>query len=715
MVSFVLIVGLVVIGIFFINSVNLSDLVNDHWPPISTLDQRYHSIEESVSIITKQGFITDVLVSISESDLKKQALPLIENNRKKIENIKINGISNIKLNDVMISFLPQGITAFLDVQFKIDNLDLTIGVTASGDVAIVPKENGVVLKPALTNLEIKPVSRIKGRWLLIKNPKDKLLSQLTTILESLLVNINGVAFKNGFHIPFDLSITENFSPKKIKTNKKINITGDDIPLKISLPSLAVYVNESSLNILGSTANQPNVNSAVATSTQVTEELLLSGFQKLTTAVNTSLFKSFGDEFSLKKTTSTVVVRKGMLSSIINKSLNSLNIGLSMKDFLTIPKLGAPDNSNKFSQDIAVHDKQTLPSCKGLYRDFHGEACDNPCSYAHIICEKPCNLPDCNKSYSLPSCDYGCKWSKPKRCAKEAACKVERETKRAAYDVKKAACKVKREAKRAACDAKIAACKVDRETRRENCKRKNTECKTKREIDRLAHQAENELRVAKCKGKKAALKLVDGLVKLGELEGEYWVNNSRLHSVISSINVTDKLSGLTIKSSINSSLDARLRIWVNSEGLGHIACLFSFRKTLKTHAVYQNKNLVLKGIFSHKYNENGNLVIIGKTLPLSLSVKLSPSPYSQLIKDPGFLINCTLLNMVIPTVAGAQLLKEGSLGDEFSTLFGRAKIDIEEQEFPFVIQPITIGNNDESFKLVPKWGDKLIKFDFESKK
>ena len=122
----------------------------------------------------------------------------------------------------------------------------------------------------------------------------------------------------------------------------------------------------------------------------------------------------------------------------------------------------------------------------------------------------------------------------------------------------------------------------------------------------------------------------------------------------------------------------------------------------------------KGGLSHRYDDNDRLVLVGKTEPVAITADLSPSPYTQLIQDPGFLLNCTFLNMAIPTVAGIQLFKEGSIGDEFSTLFGRAKIDIEEQEFPFGIRPINIGKGESALKLKPSWGTKSIRFDIQSR-
>ncbi len=626
------IVGLVV----FSSSDSFSKLINKKWPPISSLDQRYESVLTSTETVSQKEFSSDILLSISESDLKDQALPLIDKEKGKISDLSIDGISSLKINEVDLSLLNQGITTTLNIEFKINSLDLLIKAVVSGDVSIVVKDDGVLLKPALTYIQINPVNPVKDRWLLLTNSKEALVANVSALLERLLNNINGAIFENGFHIPFELYMAEKFSPKDIEKKDNINISGDDVPLNLSLPTLAVYISDSSFKVLASSSNINKVRKERPKST-ITEKDFNDAFTELERIIGKILAASFGDEYlSIGDDVSVVLLRKIYLANLINESLENLNITISAKDFITIPKPGDPEGKNKFSQDIAVHDKQKLPSCNGLYRDFKGEACDNPCSYSHLKCDNPCSYShiNCDVHCSLSNCDYGCKAYRPDRCAREAACKVARETKRAACDAKKAACKIDRETRRENCKRKNTECKIDRETRRENCKRKNTECKMERETKRIAHQAENEARVAKCKTKRAALKLVDGLVKLGEISGEYWVSNSHLKSSIKSIRVSDDLSEIKVNSDIDVSLDARLRVWVNPEGLGHIACVFSFRKTLETHATYHNPNQYFEGGIAHKHKD-GVLTLIGKTKPVNLTANLSPSPYSQLIQDQDF--------------------------------------------------------------------------------
>jgi hypothetical protein len=301
---------------------------------------------------------------------------------------------------------------------------------------------------------------------------------------------------------------------------------------------------------------------------------------------------------------------------------------------------------------------------------------------------------------------------------EAKAKILSESWLVKIQAREAACKVARESRRAALDARRAACITDRETRRVNCQRKNAECITKREADRIAHQAENETRVAKCNTKRAALKLVDGLVKLGEIHGDYWVKNSSLSSNIKRLNVIEDLSQATIAASLDVSLDASVRLNVNPEGLGHIACVFGFRKTLDTHANYHNDNLLIKGVISHRKDPEGNLQIVVTTEEQKIKhIKLDPSPYEQLIADPGFVLNCTFLTMAIPTVAGAQLLSQkvfnkGKVNDSLKTMFGRGSFTMKSKEYPFTIKPIKIGKKDDNLALKPKWGNKLIRFDLK---
>ena len=714
---FIVILGFVISGIvFFSTTDSLHKLINKNWSPHSNLNMRYESILHSSAIISENSF-ADILISMTEVDLKRQVIPLIEKKLKQLTDVSLEGISELFVDTVDLSLLAQGIKSCLVIKFKIDALDLFVTTVLSGEVGIITKENGVLLKPLINHISINPVNPIKDRYLLITGLKEKLVSQAISILNDFLVFINDEIFKDGFHIPFKLTLADEFKPQNISCKGNISIKGDNIPINISLKRLAVYINESSFNILAFASegakhkDYPDKRIEI-----VTESDFQKAFQKFEFDVKKSLNKSFSKDYLPNNNVSLVLVRKHLLAEIINQSLNNIDITISAKDFIILPKPGSPSDSNKFSQDITLHDKQSLPSCKGLYEEFKGKLCDNPCSYDHITCDENCRQGSCKgpcRTRGCPSCQiirsitniFKGEFREIKDCSKRTACEAENVARRTACTT----CKATKAAQKVACDARVKACKIDRETRRINCERKNKECKVKREAARLAHQAKNELRVAECKSKRAVLKLVDGLVKLGEIEGQYWVNKSTLNSNISGIYITNDLDEIRIKSNIRASLDARLRVWVNPEGLGHIACVFGFRKTLETHATFHDKNFIIKGALSYKYDENDSLVFIGKTEQIQLNAKLSPSPYSQLIQDPGFVLNCFFLNLAIPTVAGVQLLKEEGISDEFSTLFGRAKIEIREQEFPFTLRPINVGIGKNSLKLVPKLGEKSIKF------
>lgn len=677
----VLTIAIAILVIVAITHRTISDRINEKWP-LSTYDQRYASITRANHILNSPKFMADVAIKISKEDFIKHSKKALVEYQKEIEKVSIEGLSNMKVSDSNINLIDQGIRVAISLSFQLNELDIPLNAIVSGDVAIEPRHDHILFRPALTYVELKPSQPVKERWLSWKIGEELAVEMVTALLNNFLENINAEVFKEGYSIPFDIQVAKEFSPKDIKPKQGMQVSGSNIPLHYTLPTIVTFIDNDALIVIGSTTEASNIGHVEPLGV-IDVENFRTHFQTYSKDIHTALVESFGEDISLSGSKTSVLVRKETVSNLINSAFNQIELSLSLKDFLVVPRPGAPAGSNKFAQDIAVHEKQNLPSCKGLYREFKGSPCDNPCSYSHINCDVACNL---------PSCDYGCKWSRPDRCVREAACKALRET------------------KRAACDAKKATCIVDRETRRTNCERKNTECRLKRETDRIAHQTENELRVAKCKSQRLALILVDGLLKLGEIEGEYWVNNSRMTIIITNISVENDLSAIAIKSNLDSSLDARLRIWVNPEGLGHIACIFNFRKTLETHATYSNSRLVLKGAISHRYDQEGNLVLVWITEPVKISANLSPSPYSQLIQDPGFLLNCTFLNMAIPAVAGTQLFKEGSFSDELSTLFGHAKYELESQEIPLTIRPVEIGRGKQKVRLNPKWLKKAIRFE-----
>jgi hypothetical protein len=686
-------VSLIVIlsGVFY-SLDSLSKQVNELWPPLTTYAVRYTSTQKNLSIVNDEQFVPDVLVSLTRNEILKQSKPYIEDIKKKASKINVDGLSELKLNDVKLLPIEQGVMVKVDTQFTIDEIGLTVNAVAIGDVAFEASINAFTMRPVLSQININPINSVKDKWIVLRYVRNNLVESISGMLSSLIDNLNGIFLKDGFTIPVDLSITKQFSLSDIKNKDNISIAGSDVEMNYALPSFAFFITNQSINLMASTQKGDQSGKQIITPKDISSQQFMSEYKKLQDAVTQKLDKTYGKEFTLKQPKTTAVVRKAMLANVINRTMSDLDINISAKEVIVVPDPNKPADDNKFFEEIKLHKDQKLPDCSGLRRQFKGEACDNPCSYSHINCEQNYN--------NLPSCDYGCSWRRPDRCAREAACKVARESRRAALD------------------ARRAACITDRETRRVNCQRKNAECITKREADRIAHQAENETRVAKCNTKRAALKLVDGLVKLGEIHGDYWVKNSSLSSNIKRLNVIEDLSQATIAASLDVSLDASVRLNVNPEGLGHIACVFGFRKTLDTHANYHNDNLLIKGVISHRKDPEGNLQIVVTTEEQKIKhIKLDPSPYEQLIADPGFVLNCTFLTMAIPTVAGAQLLSQkvfnkGKVNDSLKTMFGRGSFTMKSKEYPFTIKPIKIGKKDDNLALKPKWGNKLIRFDLK---
>lgn len=659
----------------------ISDKINEEWPPITSYDQRNMVVNKASQIISDPHFQADFVANLTEQAIQTHSQKSIDEYIKQISLVSVDGLSEIKVHRAEFRFINQAIRFHVEMAFTIDALKLPVLASAEGDVAVENGTNMVRLRPALSHIKLSPANKVREWWNFRHQLNHGLISGTSALLKQYINNVNGEAFKQGIEIHYSVNALKHFSPKDVASKPNVQVSGNDIEVTFdTLPNAVSFVNDNGLLIIASTkaVAEPDIEVVGSVSETEFEE----NNQRYRAAVEKVLGDSFGQANYLNRSETGALIRSGYLASKINETLDDMRISIKLSNFLQVPDPNKPVGHNTFFQDIAVHDKQSLPKCTGLRKPFRGEKCDDPCHYPYDSCNSGCNL---------SNCDYGCKWSRPDRCAREAACKVERET------------------RRAVCQARDASCKLEQDVRRENCSRKNTECKVSREAARVLHDAENEARVAKCNTDRLALKLVDGLVKLGEIHGEYWVDNSQLSSTITKIAVSEDISKASITSDIDAGLDTRLRVWINPEGIGHLACLFSFRKTLETHATFSQPNRVINADIHTRKNDKGGIELVAVTEPQLIKASLSPSPYQQLVDDDGFNLNCTFLSIGLPIVAGTQLLKEGRLGDGLASMFGRARITLDSQEFKFEIQPIDISLMESNIRLLPEWEEKSIGF------
>lgn len=372
------------------------------------------------------------------------------------------------------------------------------------------------------------------------------------------------------------------------------------------------------------------------------------FKQYTDQVNKHITNYFDESMlDLVKSTS-VTFNKTFIADTLNTSLEKLDITLQKDNFINLP-----EDKRKFQKEVRIGSAR-VPSCDGLRNACRGRDCDGPCRTE--TCE------DCtpHRFPYIPN----------------PACLV-----------RSGACQAENVLKQSAC----ATCKLVRAGEVGEC------------------QIENEVRVARCKANRELLRIVDDALVLVKLNGEFNVSSSTATANIKKLSFNNDLSRLTIVSSLDATANTSIKSHVVPQSIGHIACIFPFTKTLDSHIYGGLDNPDVTFNINHQEQTDGTLVLQVLSESNKIDINLMPPPFLQLISDPLFVMNCSVLTMAISTISGEELLRKGDIPEYLKPIFGTVSLDLKPQEFKLPIKPVTLGSNSFVIKVKPKWQNKTIGF------
>lgn len=231
----------------------------------------------------------------------------------------------------------------------------------------------------------------------------------------------------------------------------------------------------------------------------------------------------------------------------------------------------------------------------------------------------------------------------------------------------------------------------------------------RETARIAHQTENEAKVAACNVWRETL----DFLALGRFKGAV-SGNGKAFIYLNSFSFAEDLSQLTL--GFSGGLDGNLEsdLTLNPVDLGHIFfCYSNYDKKINSKIVLNIPEANRKiSIRSNREEENLNLNI--KLDKVSYDAKINPSPLHSLLLDPQFAVKCPIRSLLQLTTLGAaagRFLGMVKLAPEQELLLlgsVKGEYGIEEMKIPF--RPIKFKvNNGQYVKSTIFWNSKSILF------
>lgn len=401
-------------------------MINSQFPPLSTTDQQYSSIETNFNELKDfkphigSSIDKDLILKYLPIEIKKEAESYAD------ENFKIKNIELPKL-----SFDKQGIFSEADFTILSTKYDIEIRGKFSGVTAVSTKSDSLYLRNALSSLKIKSILFIKKP----KIPRKAFAKLVTPLLKKYIENLNGQFFKKPTIVRAGWGDTYTLNFRKMFKDPSLEIIGDSTDISRFTKRSSIRIKPNGISIMVElTKEKPAMNTLPAIQTKKrTEAELTNIFQRFDQKYDqywTSVFDPIDDK-SLVITN----ISKSEISNIFNDALSK---PLTVKQKLIIPQISFNQKLEVKRGDIDCQNVRTNFS----YPDFNGDKCDWSCM------KRICVFGICKKVED-PIC-----------ASTRAACRVKRETARIAHQTARETARIAHQIEN---ETKVTSCNVWRET------------------------------------------------------------------------------------------------------------------------------------------------------------------------------------------------------------------------------------------------------------
>lgn len=231
----------------------------------------------------------------------------------------------------------------------------------------------------------------------------------------------------------------------------------------------------------------------------------------------------------------------------------------------------------------------------------------------------------------------------------------------------------------------------------------------RETARIAHQVENEAKVAACNVQREAM----DFMSLGKFKGS--VSGSGAATVnFNSFRFNEDLSELTLQYSgdVNAKLQSQLEL--NPTDLGYVFfCYSNYGKNTSSNvslSIPQATNAIAIGTS----RDQENVLLTIKPEKIDYTASINPSPLHSLLSDPRFAVQCPISSLIGAIAAGAAVanfLDMIKLAPEQELLLmgkTKGKYGIDAVTIPFKPIVFRINGSDDK-KAFVYWNAHSIQF------
>ena len=642
------------------------------WSKIDLQEQRVRAIKaasESLSVINNP----QVLVQISRQDLSDLLVPALQ---ERLTDLKIKNTDSFLISSFKLSLGQQLIQLSAKFSMDITEPDFLLEGNLSMVGAVAMQANQLVVYPVLNSLKLEGVDRseVDMRWSDINNPgyflekaKLKFDKKMTSkiagdIFESTMKTINQEAFRHPVAIDLDLDAIKGLDLEKmVNQGEKEKAEYSLItPEKQSVSALklgdsAIHISAERLSMIAEIEVQGSTQpSQLKKFVDESPGSQLAGFSygNFSSQYN-SLIK---EHFDAVGQGSSIQIRKNLIAAVLNEALLTIN---QQHDDAGLFMLAASHEpvSDTMTENLRLW-KHNQVSCQDLRKS---------CEHTKSCVAEPCQK---------------------KSCAKDCG----------AFNL---SCKAKVELCRSKEEADFQACSLARKSEVEACQ---TAARDAEKGCRLKQDRE----IATCNKQLESLGKVDGYLNVATYTMDAGAGISRGNTIIKEVRLSEELETVQVKAMLTMTAPVYATVHISPGNAENLACVWQSNPSVTATASGGHPIDIETAITAKE--EKGQLVMQAalKSEPTLLTVE--PSPWSQLVSNPDFLLNCFLLDIPMKPVAIADFINldsvESGLGRLVHGKFEFKGLDVTINQS---IGPLQLRTQHASKVYQPTWGDKSIGF------
>ena len=596
----------------------------------------------------RQMAAIDAVLFIPKNDLNIHVSDSLNKILSIFKEIKTEDFSNVTFSSVDFTIVQQQIFSSFVFSFNIDGIKEKMSGRIFAEHSFRAGCDQFILSTEFQKIETDEIQQKKE---LSQSDENKAL--IASVFKRFLHLLKIEVLTTPLNIPVQMNILEGVNGKDILSTKDYKLrSAKPVNMLTKMRTYMPYMHKDGLALLGaSELNQDTVSTE-------TDMNIMS--ENLNVDINKELDKSLGISLETLEKGVSYYISKAYLSKQMNLALVDMQISLVNPSIIKMD-----EHNHNISKSIYLDDKNLLPSCENIKED---------CSSKLKTCDMKCPL-----NYGIEHCEDCSKINNP--------------------------------FEKVRCVSAQEACKTTQELHLYECNKNEDKCAVKNSEIERACEIDNAFLIAQCQEKKDALMSLQEIVELSNLNISFQPINAYAVQNVHELHFDNDLQVLAVSRDLHISMDSSLKVQSTTQEHKDIECSIRLSSDINVTSFSDLKGLTRQIKLFTRVRPDGHMLLKGIGETDFQTLTLLKSPFSQLIQNKDFSLECTYQGMPMSSISAQELLNKKDIPYALNIMLGEMELNFDEEEFTFVISPVRL--NRETV-LYPIMEDKSIGFTQQGK-